>query len=88
MEINLPPFKQFVVHSFAFISPLVLRKQEKNHLFVPPRIGSSSGMANWKPQYAQTPAGDRNSLIVLTGAQLLATQQTIKTFLLALKVYK
>ncbi|KAF9300613.1 hypothetical protein BGZ74_007696 [Mortierella antarctica] len=42
-------------------------------------------MASRKPHIAQSPAGDRNSLTNLTGAQLLATQQTIKSFLLTLK---
>ncbi|KAG0340374.1 hypothetical protein BG000_000065 [Podila horticola] len=42
-------------------------------------------MASRKPYIAQSPAGDRNSLTILTGAQLLATQQAIKSFLLTLK---
>ncbi|KAF9333183.1 hypothetical protein BG006_003922 [Podila minutissima] len=42
-------------------------------------------MASRKPHIAQSPAGDRNSLTNLTGAHLLATQQTIKSFLLTLK---
>ncbi|KAG0025798.1 hypothetical protein BGZ81_006841 [Podila clonocystis] len=42
-------------------------------------------MASRKPHIAQSPAGDRNSLTISTGGQLLETQQTIKSFLLTLK---
>ncbi|KAG0088434.1 hypothetical protein BGZ92_006171 [Podila epicladia] len=42
-------------------------------------------MASRKPHIKQSPAGDWISLTNLTGAQLLATQQTVKSFLLTLK---